>query len=163
MDGMTKPTTGSAPVASAGRFAWHVGEMMLAMYVGMAVLGGLWSVVLAAAGTSASDVLDTAPALVAIVLMFDMSVPMLAWMHYRGHPRAQLVEMAAAMGAVALVAIVLLSVSAIDNAGVCGVECALMVPATIAAMWPHRREYGMRGSRRRPVKAGARVPPSMPG
>ena len=51
--------------------------------------------------------------------------------------------MAAAMGAVALVAIVLLSVSAIDNAAVCSVNCALM--ATIAAMWPHRREYAMRG------------------
>ena len=58
--------------------------MVLAMYVGMAVLGGLWSVLLAAAGTSASDVLDTAPAVVAVVLMFDMSVPMLAWMHYAG-------------------------------------------------------------------------------
>ena len=153
MHGTATPTTGSAPVAAAGRFAWHLAEMVLAMYVGMAVLGGLWSVVLVAAGTSASDVLDTAPALVAVVLMFDMSVPMLAWMHYRGHPRAQLVEMAAAMGAVALLAIVLLSASAIDNTAICGVECALMVPATIAAMWPHRREYATRPLRRRQAAA----------
>ena len=55
--------------------------------------------------------------------MFDMSVPMLAWMHYRASACPASRD-GAAMGAVALVAIVLLSVSAIDNAAVCGVVSA---------------------------------------
>lgn len=77
-----------------------------------------------------------------------MTVPMLAWMRHRGHSRAQMAEMAAAMGAVALLALVLLATSAIDGAAICGVECMLMVPAMLAVMWPRRHEYGATAGRR---------------
>ena len=139
-------TLGSArsSVAGAGSFAWHLGEMVLAMMVGMMVLGGMWSGVLAVAGSSPEAVLDSAPALVAVVLMLNMTVPMIAWMHYRGHSRGELASMASVMGGVGLVAVIALWTSAISSQAICGLECGLMIPAMIAAMWPHRREYGMR-------------------
>jgi hypothetical protein len=76
------------------------------MFAGMAVLGRLTQAVFAAAGGS----LIAAPGSIRVLLMgLDMTVPMLTWMRYRGHPRARNAEMAASMmvltlGAAALAA-----------------------------------------------------------
>jgi hypothetical protein len=48
-------------------------------------------------------------------------------MRHRGHPRAEIAEMAGAMGFVALTALVLLWTSAIEAIGICGIECAVML------------------------------------
>jgi hypothetical protein len=75
-------------------FARHFGEMVLAMFLGMVVLGGLAELAFALAGSSLSD----QPGGFQIVLMgFNMTVPMVLWMSYRGHTRAQNTEMAASM------------------------------------------------------------------
>jgi hypothetical protein len=97
--------------------------------------------VLAAVGTSSKELLDSAPALVAVGLIFDMTVPMALWMRHRGHPRADIAEMAGAMVFVALIALVLLWTSAIEAIGICGIECALMLPAMLLVMLHHRRGY----------------------
>ena len=57
-------------------FIRHYVEMLIAMFVGMGVLGG---------GVAAAGV-DVEPAELALLWMaFTMSVPMVAWMRYRGH------------------------------------------------------------------------------
>jgi flagellar biosynthetic protein FliP len=115
--------------------------MIVAMFVGMAVLGAFWALVLAAIGTSSEELLESAPAVVALGLMFDMTVPMVLWMRHRGHARADIAEMAGAMGFVAVIALVLLWASVIEPIGICGIECALMVPAMAVVMLHHRHAY----------------------
>ena len=137
-------TTASHPLAQSRtgetvHFLRHLGEMVVAMFVGMGVLGAFWGLVLAAVGSSSKDLLDSAPGVVALGLMFNMTVPMVLWMRHRGHSRPEIVEMAGAMAAVALVALVLLWTSAIQAIAICGIECALMVPAMAVAML-HRRD-----------------------
>ena len=135
-----QPTPGPA-VRSVLHFVTHVGEMLLAMVVGMAVFGALFSGVLLAVGTSFDEALESAPVLIALVLMFNMSAPMVLWMRHRGHSRARIAEMAVAMLAVGLAACALLWASLIESTAICGVECALMVPVTIAVMLLHPGEY----------------------
>jgi hypothetical protein len=137
----TTASSGRLPVSGALHFLGHLGEMMVAMFVGMAVLGAFWGLVLGAMGTSSKELLDSAPAVVALGLMFDMTVPMVLWMRHRGHSRPEIAEMAGAMGFVALIALVLLWTSAIEPIGICGIECALMVPATVVVMLHRRHAY----------------------
>ena len=128
-------------IRSAGHFVRHFGEMLLAMFVGMAVFGAVFSGILLAAGTNFEEALEAAPVLIALVLMFNMSTPMVLWMRHRGHPRARTAEMAAAMLAVGLTACVLLWASVIESTAICGVECGLMIAAMISVMLLHSREY----------------------
>ena len=134
------PTLGPA-VRSVLHFVMHIGEMLLAMFVGMAVFGALFSGVLFAVGTSFDEALEAAPVLIALVLMFNMSAPMVLWMRHRGHSPARVAEMAGAMLAVGLAACVLLWASLIESTAICGVECALMVPVMIAVMLLHPGDY----------------------
>jgi len=137
----TSASSGPLPVAGTLHFLGHLGEMIAAMFVGMAVLGAVWGLVLAAVGTSSKELLDSVPAVVALGLIFDMTVPMVLWMRHRGYSRGDIGEMAGAMGFVAVIALVLLWTSAIEPIGICGIECALMLPATVVVMLHHRRIY----------------------
>jgi uncharacterized membrane protein YhaH (DUF805 family) len=87
----THVRTGST---SKRAFARHFGEMVLAMFVGMGVLGGLAVLIFAAAG---SDLSDQSAGLRVILMGVYMTVPMAAWMSYRGHDGLRNVEMAASM------------------------------------------------------------------
>src|SRR5437588_5050621 len=62
--------------------------MFLVMTVGMMVLGGLDSGVLAAFGTRVSHVPDAAPAAFALVMALNMTVGMTLWMRYRRRARS---------------------------------------------------------------------------
>ena len=67
-------------------FLLHIGEMLLAMFVGMALFGALFSAILIAAGTTYSEALEAVPEkLIALALMVEMTVPMVLWMRHRGH------------------------------------------------------------------------------
>jgi hypothetical protein len=125
----------------ARHFFRHLGEMLLAMVAGMMVLGALDRGLLAAAGTSASHVRDTAPEFVAVVMAFNMSAGMAVWMRHRGHAWVRIAEMAGAMLVPALAAIALLSGGVIQSGGILVVEHAAMIPAMIAVMLVHRGEY----------------------
>jgi hypothetical protein len=128
-------------MGAVGQFLLHLGEMVLAMSVGMAVFGALFGGVLVAAGTSYDEALATVPELIALVLMFNMTVPMVLQMRHRGHSTARVAEMAGAMLAVGATACALLWLSLIESAAICGVECALMIPVTVTIMLLHRDEY----------------------
>jgi hypothetical protein len=69
----------------------HYVEMVVAMFAGMLVLGGLREVL--GLSVSFSDRPGTAYLLMAV----DMSVGMTAWMRFRGHGWASTLEMCAAM------------------------------------------------------------------
>jgi hypothetical protein len=72
----------------------HYLEMVVAMAVGMVVLGPVWSVALRVLG--APDLLDR-PELAALVMATNMTAAMTAWMRVRGHGWAAVAEMAVAM------------------------------------------------------------------
>ena len=124
-------------MAVARKFFWHLGEMFLAMVVGMAALDAVFEGTLALAGTSYADVVDAAPAAIALILMFNMTVPMLLWMRIRGHEASEVSEMGVAMIVVGATTVFLLWLSVINAAAICGVECGLMLPAMAAAMLLH--------------------------
>jgi hypothetical protein len=132
-------------MAVARKFAWHLGEMFLAMVIGMAALDAVFEGTLALAGTSYADVEDTAPTAIALILMFNMTVPMLLWMRIRGHETSEVSEMSVAMVLVGAITVFLLWLAVIDAAAICGIECGLMIPAMVAAMLIHPWLQARRG------------------
>ena len=133
---LAKPAVG--PIR---HFARHLGEMLLAMVVGMMVLGALDRAIVAAAGASVDDLRDTVPEVVALVMAFNMTVGMTVWMRHRGHSWARVAEMAAAMFFPAIAAIVLFWCALIHSESTLALEHAAMLPAMIAVMLLHRSEY----------------------
>lgn len=118
------------------RFLRHLFEMIVAMVLGMMVLGPVWT--LAFAGLGWSDLLDR-PDLGALVMATNMTVGMSAWMRVRSHTWAGVWEMAIAMFLPFVVLLVpywtgLLSGEALLVAG-----HVLMLPCMIVAMLRHRR------------------------
>ena len=136
-------------MVAARHFVWHLGEMFLAMVVGMAALDAVFEGVLSATGTSYAVVVDDAPVAVALILMFNMTVPMLLWMRIRGHQRSEVSEMGVAMVVVGAMTVFLLWLAVIDAGAICGIECGLMIPAMAAAMLVHplRSRLPVRSSR----------------
>ena len=120
------------------RFLRHLGEMLLAMFLGMAVLGGVAGGALAIAGTSLSD---ASASLQALVMGFNMTVPMVAWMHYRGHSPTRSAEMAGAMIVPTALAIGLHATGLLASDAVLGVQHAVMIPAMVGVMLWRRDHY----------------------
>jgi hypothetical protein len=139
--GIAPEVTAEPAVRSVRHFARHLGEMVIAMVVGMMVLGALDRGILAAAGTSVSAVRDSAPEVVALMMAFNMTVGMTVWMRLRGHSWARVADMAAAMFVPAVGAIVLFWCAVIPSGSIFAVEHAAMLPAMIAVMLLHRDEY----------------------
>ena len=135
-------TTGAGMrrVAAAGTrsgrvvFALHLGEMLL----GMLVLGGAAEGVLTLNGASLSDL----PAsLHAAVMAAEMTIPMVLWMRYRGHPVRHNVEMAASMVVPTAIVIALHWLSVIPSGTVMLVQHAVMIPAMAAVMLARYEHY----------------------
>ena len=131
--------TSGIPVGAADRrtrsprraFLMHLGEMLLAMALGMVVLGGAIEGVLQLTGSSLTD----APAAVqAAVMAFDMTLPMAWWMHFRGHPRQHNVEMSASMVGPSAFVIVAHWIGVISSDLVLVLQHQLMIPAMVAVM-----------------------------
>jgi hypothetical protein len=114
-------------------FMRHYLEMLVAMFIGMAVLGGG----LALAGV------DIGPVELALLWMaFTMSVPMVAWMRYRGHGWAPSWEMTASMFIPSFAAIALLWSGLVEDHGaLMGIQHVAMFPAMLIAMLLRREEY----------------------
>ena len=136
-------------MAAARHFFTHLGEMFLAMVIGMAVLDAVFEGILSVGGTSYTSLVDGAPTAVALILMFNMTVPMLLWMRVRGHSATEVSEMSVAMVMVGATTVFLLWLSVVDAAAICGIECGLMIPAMVAAMLVHplRARLPLRSSR----------------
>ena len=126
---------------AARHFIRHLVEMILAMMIGMAALGAVWRAILALCDVDASDFRLRHAAIVALVMAFDMTVPMVWWMRHRGHSWARGGEMAGAMFVPTFVLIGLLQLDAVSGESLIGLEHALMLPAMLFVMFWRVSEY----------------------
>ena len=120
-------------------FVRHYVEMVIAMFAGMFVLGLPVEAGLRAIGSSSSDLQVEAPAVLFIGMALTMTVPMVAWMRFRGHGWRPCLEMAAAMLAPTLAAIALLGV--VDFHVLMVWEHVAMLVAMLAVMLARPAEY----------------------
>ena len=115
------------------RFIGHYVEMVLAMFAGMGILGGIWMVVWP--GIHDHEVVHT------LVMAADMTIGMAGWMAFRGHPRRMIVEMSAAMVAPFLVLLVPLATGSITSGTLMMGGHTLMLVTMLAAMLHRRQDY----------------------
>ena len=115
-----------------GHFVRHYVEMLIAMFAGMLVL---WMPLVALGRPEATEVELLGMAL-------TMTVPMVAWMRYRGHGWAPAWEMTAAMFLPSFAAIGLLWAEVIDDGHApMMIQHVAMFPAMLVAMLLRRSEY----------------------
>jgi hypothetical protein len=124
-----------------GHFARHYVEMVVAMFLGMLLLGLPAEGALMAFGSSTSALERDAPALMLVGMAFVMTVPMVAWMRYRGHGWRPNAEMAASMFLPTFAVMALMEVGAMDFWRAMGIEHAAMLPSMLVAMLLRRDEY----------------------
>jgi hypothetical protein len=124
---------------STRHFARHYVEMVVAMFLGMAVLGMPAGWARGAAGTSWSEL---APAPMLLGMAVTMTVPMVAWMRYRGHGWRANTEMSASMFLPTFAVIALLWAGLVEDIGVVlVVEHVAMLLSMLAAMLLRAAEY----------------------
>ena len=139
---MTTVTTTPAPAhRSRRRFIRHFGEMLLAMFLGMGVLGGLAALAFSSAGSSLGD---QSGAVQVLLMGFNMTVPMVAWMAYRGHDRARSAEMAGSMIVPSAIAAGLAAAGALDDHGALMLQHIVMIPAMLGVMLARYEHYSHR-------------------
>jgi len=137
------PESGEARHHSPVRnFARHYAEMVVAMLLGMFVLGFALALALEPLGVDVSNWDVEAPALFLLSMAVTMTVPMVAWMRHRGHGWAACRDMTAAMFVPACVAVGLLWAGvASDVHGLMGIEHVAMFTLMFVAMLLRRDEY----------------------
>jgi hypothetical protein len=117
------------------RFVRHLLEMTVAMVLGMAVLGALFREVhVLVFGAGFDSAWHGHTELAVFAMTFNMTLPMVALMRYRGHCWERCGEMAGAMFVLALAVLVPFWLGEISASVVLPVEMALMLPAMILVM-----------------------------
>jgi hypothetical protein len=119
-------------------FARHFGEMVLAMFLGMVVLGGLAELGFALSGSSLSG---QAGGIQVMLMGFSMTVPMVLWMSYRGHTAARNVEMALSMIVPSVAAAALALAGVLGSGAALGIQHAVMIPAMLGVMLWRYQDY----------------------
>jgi hypothetical protein len=123
-------------------FIRHYAEMVVAMFLGMAVLGVPANWAMSAMGVDWNALTDDAPALMFLGMATTMTVPMVGWMVYRGHGRRANAEMSAAMFGPTFAVIGLLWAGLLTDLGALMVlEHVAMLIAMAAAMLLRPAEY----------------------
>jgi hypothetical protein len=123
-------------------FIRHYVEMVVAMFLGMAVLGVPAGWALGATGIDWNALTDDAPALMFLGMATTMTVPMVAWMMYRGHSRRAGAEMSASMFVPTFATIGLLWAGLLTDLGVLMViEHVAMLLAMAGVMLLRPDEY----------------------
>ena len=124
------------------RFVLHFLEMVGVMMLGMVVLGvASRQLHILLFGSGFADAWDDHVLLAAFAMAFNMTVPMVVWMRYRGHSWERGGEMALAMNLPVLPALLLYWLGAIPSEGVVGLQHMLMLPAMLGAMLYRKEEY----------------------
>jgi hypothetical protein len=127
--------------SATGHFVRHYVEMVIAMLLGMLLLGLPAEGVLLAVGSSTSELERDAPAVMLLGMAVVMTVPMVAWMRYRGHGWRPNAEMAASMFLPTFAVIGLMAAGAVDFWSAMGLEHTAMLPSMLVAMLLRREEY----------------------
>jgi hypothetical protein len=120
-------------------FLRHYLEMVVAMFVGMVVLGGALQGILALAGL---EFPSQFPELTSLAMALEMSIGMVVWMRYRGHSWVSTLEMAGAMFIPAIVLFPLLWLGLISGESLLAIEHIAMLPLMYLVMLGRRTEYG---------------------
>jgi hypothetical protein len=130
------------PGKKASRFLGHFFEMVVVMMLGMCALGAAFGAFHQVAfGSGIAAAWRDHVGLAAFAMAFNMTVPMVLWMRYRGHSWERGGEMALAMNLSLLPALVLYAFDAIPARGVLGMQMMLMIPAMLVAMLYRKGEY----------------------
>ena len=123
-------------------FLRHYAEMVLVMFLGMAVLGIPAGFALSAVDSSWDELQRNAPALMLGLMAFTMTAPMAAWMHRMGHSAGANLEMAASMIVPTFAVIGLLGIGAVTDTGTLLIlEHVLMFIGMFAVMLLRPEEY----------------------
>lgn len=117
--------------------ARHYLEMVVAMFVGMAVFGGLFAGAVALLGLD----VELSPTVAALKMAVDMALGMVVWMRYRGHAWAGTLEMAGVMLVAPLVLLPLVWAGALDGDGLMMIEHVVMFPLMYLVMVRRHHEY----------------------
>lgn len=123
--------------ANARRFALHYAEMVVVMFAGMAVVGIPGVLALEAAGSGWDEL---AAGVQFILMCASMTVPMVAWMRFRGHGWRASGEMAGSMIVPTLVALALLPTGIDEHALMMGEHVAMPI-AMLGVMLARPAEY----------------------
>jgi hypothetical protein len=139
----------SALTSRSAHFVRHYVEMVVAMFAGMFVLGLPLAALLGLVGIDVSTWETDARELMLLGMAFTMSVPMAAWMRYRGHGWAPVWEMTLSMFVPSAAAIGLLWAGAVtDTDGLLVIQHVAMFPSMLAVMLMRVDEYaGGHGAR----------------
>ena len=141
----TEPDRGALrlrPAAQTVTFLRHYAEMVVAMVLGMMVLGPPLAALLSALGVDVAAWDTDAPELLLLGMAFTMSVPMAAWMRHRGHRWAPVWEMTASMFVPSFVAIGLLWAGVVeDTDALLYIQHVGMLPSMLAVMLLRLDEY----------------------
>jgi hypothetical protein len=128
--------------SSTRHFVRHYFERVVAMFLGMVVLGVPAGWALGAVGSSWSELNTDAPALMLLGMAATMTAPMVGWMRYRGHGWRANTEMSASMLVPTFAAIALLEASVVDDIGhVLVVEHVAMLLGMLGVMLLRPAEY----------------------
>jgi len=120
-------------------FLRHYLEMVVAMFVGMAVLGGAVRGILALAGL---EFPTQYPELTSLEMALTMSTGMIVWMRFRGHGWLVTLEMAGAMFVPAVGLFPLLWLSVLSGDSLLMLEHIAKLPLMYLVMLRRRSEYG---------------------
>lgn len=138
--GITELSAGSTTVTQvgnvlrpAGHFVLHFVEMCAAMCIGLAVLDLVYVGIARIAGYT--DPFTQVLALSTLVIAFNMTVPMVAWMRFRGMAWRPINEMAAAMVGEAVLLLGLYWIGMIPAQNLFPLQHALMMPAMLIPMF----------------------------
>jgi hypothetical protein len=123
----------------------HFLEMLAAMAVGMIATGAVFLSVVGLKTWEQVTVQYPTQALLAMAA--GMTVPMVAWMLFRGMGRRNSYEMAAAT-VLPVVPFLFLVWSGVTTSAQCGGYCVVMIAAMLGLMLYRRDEYSMKMARR---------------
>jgi hypothetical protein len=126
-------------VQPAGRFALHLAEMCLVMCASGFLLSVLFFQSAELLGFA--DLPRTAPELSVLVIAINLSVPMAAWMRFRGMASRPTLEMAGSTMAVGVSLIAAYWLGLIARASLIDVQTSLACPVMIAVMLLRFRLY----------------------
>jgi len=123
----------------------HFLQMLAAMVVGMIAAGGIF---VAVVGVKTWDEVTLQyPTQALLAMAAGMTVPMVAWMMYRGMGRRNSYEMAAAM-ILPVIPFLCLVWFDVTKSAQCGAYCLVTVGAMLALMHHRRDEYSIKMVRR---------------
>jgi len=123
---------------STGRFVGHYVEMVAVMFIGMFALSNPADWLFSALGASTSS---QHPAMMLFSMGITMTVPMIAWMRFRGHAWRPTNEMATSMLIPTFAAMALVGAGLMKGGPVMVIEHVAMLAGMLIAMLVRRDEY----------------------